>query len=68
MICLFAAEECHAKRDRLGAPLKVLAIVLAALAKAVDAKLVIGDSGCGGRSLYSRLPCAFSKWWRNVSE
>lgn len=54
MISLFAAEERSAKRDRLGDPLKVLdqAIDFAALAKAVDAKLVIGDSGRGGRPPY----------------
>lgn len=54
MISLFAAEERTAKRDRLGDPLKVLdqAIDFAALARAVDAKLEIGDSGRGGRPPY----------------
>lgn len=54
MISLFAAEERTAKRDRLGDPLKVLdqAIDFAALARAVDARLVIGDSGRGGRPPY----------------
>lgn len=54
MISLFASEERHAKRDRLGDPLHVLdrAIDFAALAAAVDAKLVIGDSGRGGRPPY----------------
>lgn len=54
MISLFAAEERNAKRGRLGDPLQVLdrAIDFAALARAVDAKLVIGDSGRGGRPPY----------------
>lgn len=54
MISLFAAEERHAKRDRLGDPLQVLdqAIDFAALAKAVDAKLKLGGSGRGGRPPY----------------
>lgn len=54
MISLFAAEERTAKRDRLGDPLKVLdqAIDFGALARAVDAKLEIGDSGRGGRPPY----------------
>lgn len=54
MISLFAAEERNAKRERLGDPLQVLdrAIDFAALARAVDAKLVIGDSGRGGRPPY----------------
>jgi hypothetical protein len=44
MISLFAGEERSSKRDRLGDPLQVLDrhIDFAALAKAVDAKLVIG--------------------------
>jgi IS5 family transposase len=54
MISLFAGEERSAKRDRLGDPLQVLDrhIDFAALAKAVDAKLVIGDVGRGGRPPY----------------
>lgn len=54
MISLFAGEERKAKRERLGDPLQVLDqhIDFAALAKAVDAKLVIGDSGRGGRPPY----------------
>lgn len=54
MISLFAGEERKAKRERLGDPLQVLNrhIDFAALAKAVDAKLVIGDSGRGGRPPY----------------
>ena len=54
MISLFAGEERKAKRERLGDPLHVLDrhIDFAALAKAVDAKLVIGDSGRGGRPPY----------------
>ena len=54
MISLFAGEERSAKRDRLGDPLQVLDrhIDFAALAKAVDAKLVIGDAGRGGRPPY----------------
>ena len=54
MISLFAAEERNAKRERLGDPLQVLdrAIDFAALARAVDAKLEIGDSGRGGRPPY----------------
>lgn len=51
MISLFAGEERKVKRERLGDPLQVLNrhIDFVALAKAVDAKLVIGDSGRGGR-------------------
>lgn len=51
MISLFAAEERKEKRQRLGDPLEVLdqAIDFAALAKAVDKKLVIGNRGRGGR-------------------
>lgn len=54
MISLFAAEERTIKRDRLGDPLKMLdqAIDFAALAKAVDTKLELGDSGRGGRPPY----------------
>lgn len=54
MISLFAGEERSAKRDRLGDPLQVLdrQIDFAALANAVDAKLVIGDVGRGGRPPY----------------
>lgn len=54
MISLFAGEERKAKREKLGDPLQMLdrAIDFAALAKAVDAKLVIGDSGRGGRPPY----------------
>ncbi len=54
MISLFAGEERKTKRERLGDPLQVLNkhIDFAALAKAVDAKLVIGDSGRGGRPPY----------------
>jgi len=54
MISLFAGEERSAKRERLGDPLQVLDrhIDFAALAKAVDAKLVIGDAGRGGRPPY----------------
>jgi len=54
MISLFAAEERAAKRERLGDPLQVLdrAIDFAALARAVDAKLEIGDTGRGGRPPY----------------
>jgi IS5 family transposase len=49
MISLFAGEERNAKRARLGDPLQVLDrhIDFAALAKAVDAKLKIGDVGRG---------------------
>jgi len=51
MISLFAGEERSTKRDRLGDPLQVLdrAIDFKALAKAVDAKLVLGAIGRGGR-------------------
>ena len=54
MISLFAGEERSAKRERLGDLLQVLDrhIDFAALAKAVDAKLVIGDAGRGGRPPY----------------
>lgn len=54
MISLFAGEERKSKRDRLGDPLQVLDqhIDFAALAKAVDRKLVIGDVGRGGRPPY----------------
>lgn len=54
MISLFAGEERNAKRDRLGDPLQVLDrhIDFAALARAVDAKLVIGDVGRGSRPPY----------------
>ena len=54
MTSLFANEERTAKRERLGDPLQRLdqAIDFAALAAAVDAKLVIGDSGRGGRPPY----------------
>ncbi|WP_329740729.1 transposase [Dyella sp. A6] len=54
MISLFAAEERAAKREQLGDPLQVLdrAIDFAALARAVDAKLEIGDTGRGGRPPY----------------
>ncbi|HUD43193.1 MAG TPA: transposase [Dokdonella sp.] len=50
MISLFAGAERNAERDRLGDPLQVLSdhIDFAALARAVDAKLVIGDRGRGG--------------------
>lgn len=53
-ISLFANEERTAKREHLGDPLQRLdqAIDFAALAAAVDAKLVIGDSGRGGRPPY----------------
>lgn len=54
MISLFAPEERAAKRDRLGDPLQVLdrAIDFGALARAVDAKLTLGDRGRGGRPPY----------------
>lgn len=54
MISLFAGEERSAKRDRLGDHVQVLDrhIDFSALAKAVDAKLVIGDGGRGGRPPY----------------
>ena len=54
MISLFAAEERVAKRERLSDPLQVLdrAIDFAALARAVDAKREIGDTGRGGRPPY----------------
>lgn len=54
MISLFAGEERSSKRDRLGDPLQVLDkhIDFAALAKAVDGKLMIGGSGRGGRPAY----------------
>lgn len=54
MISLFAGAERNAKRDRLGDPLQVLSdhIDFAALAQAVDAKLVIGDRGRRGRPPY----------------
>lgn len=54
MISLLAGEERKTKRERFGDPLQVLNkhIDFAALAKAVDAKLVIGDSGRGGRPPY----------------
>lgn len=54
MISLFATEERAAKRERLGDPLQVLdrAIDFTALARAVDAKRKIGDSGRGGRLPY----------------
>ena len=49
MISLFAGDERKAKRERLGDPLQVLDrhIDFAALARAVDARLVIGG---GARS------------------
>lgn len=45
MFSLFAAEERNAKRDRWSDPLKVLdqAIDFGERARAVDAKLVVGD-------------------------
>jgi IS5 family transposase len=54
MMSLFAVEERTAKRERLGDPLQVLDrhIDFSALAQAVDAKLVIGDVGRGGRPPY----------------
>jgi hypothetical protein len=54
MISLFAGEERSAKRERLGDPLQVLNrhIDFAALAKAVNAKRMIGDAGRGGRPPY----------------
>jgi IS5 family transposase len=54
MISLFAPEERTAKRDRLGDPLQVLdrAIDFAALARAVDGKLKMGDRRRGGRPPY----------------
>ena len=54
MISLYAGEERNAKRARLGDPLQVLDrhIDFGALAKAVDAKLKIGDVGRGGRPPY----------------
>ena len=52
MISLFADEERTAKRDKLGDPLALLdkAIDFSALAQAVNAKLVIGNTGRGGRA------------------
>lgn len=54
MIGLFAGAERSAKRDRLGDALQMPSdhIDFAALARAVDAKLVIGDRGRGGRPPY----------------
>ncbi|HEU0196759.1 MAG TPA: IS5 family transposase [Nevskiaceae bacterium] len=54
MTSLFATEERNAERDCLGDPLRVLAqaVDFAALAKVIDAKLVLGDRGRGGRPPY----------------
>ncbi len=54
MISLFAGDERKAKRERLGDPLQVLDrhIDFAALARAVDARLVIGGGARGGRPPY----------------
>lgn len=54
MTYLFAGEECSAKRDRLGDPLQVLDrhIDFAALTKAVNARLVIGDTSRGGWAVW----------------
>src|SRR5215467_6554035 len=54
MISLFAGEDRAAKRDRIGDPLQVLDrhIDFTAIARAIDAKLRLGDRGKGGRPPY----------------